>query len=151
LSSILIYNTHRWQYNIKGDVKRMNRWFVYRNKKRTSVCIVYIFSSSSRYDDFVITVFHETDLLFALSFFFLFVKVNWLWLYMQIFFSMCTKCWYITFKKHIKQEKKKKNLVKAKKIKMRFGWMIFEIKKFSYDLSKRITQFQFPTYEHQNK
>jgi predicted membrane protein len=115
LSSILIYNTHRWQYNIKGDVKRMNRWFVYRNKKRTSVCIVYIFSSSSRYDDFVITVFHETDLLFALSFFFLFVKVNWLWLYMQIFFSMCTKCWYITFKKHIKQEKKKKNLVKAKK------------------------------------
>ncbi len=151
MSSILIYNTHRWQYNIKGDVKRMNRWFVYRNKKRTSVCIVYIFSSSSRYDDFVITVFHETDLLFALSFFFLFVKVNWLWLYMQIFFQCVLNVGISPSRSISSKKKRKKTLWKQKKIKMRFGWMIFEIEKFSYDLSKRITQFQFPTYEHQNK
>ncbi len=139
MSSILIYNTHRWQYNIKGDVKRMNRWFVYINKKEYCLYCFYFFffffffffSLLQFY--FFITVFDETDLLFALSFSF-FMKVDSIWLWMQIFFFQCILNVSIspsrsTSKNAEHKQEKERKPCERKKIKMSFGWMILEIKK----------------------
>lgn len=49
-------------------------------------------------------------------------------------FNGYTQCWVLTLKKHINEKKNlEKNNKKKSRIKMSFGWMIKEIKSFSFD------------------
>ena len=112
LLSILIVNTHRWEYRRQGNGKWMNEWFVHIEENLPYSYCFYLFSLSlscswSRF--FLVTTFFSCcwwSRLIVCTLGFSFMKVNWMWRSMQklVFFSTHNKCWYITFKEHIEEE-----------------------------------------------